>query len=74
MHKVVVRLPAGTLVRRNLLHHLVHLLQSQPFCLWNEEVGKEYTGCAGRAPYKEDFGTEVPVLGVDDVGDNDGCS
>ena len=54
--------PLGGVAGRDLLHHLVDLLEGESLGLWNHEVGKDDAGSAERAPDPEDLGAEVAVV------------
>jgi len=64
--------PAGRVSwTSSLLHHSVDLLESKSLGLPDEEVGVEQAEDAGGTPEEEDFGFEVGLVGVDEVGGDD---
>lgn len=62
--------PFGGLARSGLFQHLVDLLEGKTLGFWDEEVGEEESETTGRSPNEEDLGSEVTLVGVDNVWGN----
>ncbi|KAI2255605.1 hypothetical protein LOZ10_005651, partial [Ophidiomyces ophidiicola] len=65
-------LPLGRGARRGLLEHLVDLLQGETLGLRHQEVGVEEAEHAERAPEEEHLGAEIGLVGIHEVGSDDG--
>ena len=62
--------PASRLASRDLLHHLVDLLERQTLGLRNEEVSENDADGASGAPEEEDLRSEVGLLLANKVRSN----
>lgn len=51
------------------MEHVINLLQSLTFTLWDTEPCKDEAKCCDRPKDKSYFGTQTSVLWVDQVGD-----
>ena len=68
-----VRHPSGRLARgTNFLHHPVDLLKGETLSLPDEEVGVDEAENTSASPNEEDLGTEVGLVGTDEVRGDDG--
>lgn len=67
----IVRFPLLTQVWRDIFHHLVNLFEGESFRLGYEYKGEDGAEETGRAPDEEDSDAKIPLVLVDDEGDDD---